>query len=860
MIEYANKNVREDYYMNYPLVGDIASKKIIYLSHEAILNDAISLITEHGIRNIVVHDADVDEYAYIGIDEVVHAITMKLDVGTPIVKIGLHPLISIPEDYNIFEASYFFIENESLVGVVNDEGKLSGVVSFIDVLSASMSLNKNMLDSPVRSIVYKNSAVMTSDGVYLDSLLESLDSMPTDCVVVHEDNIPKGVITKRDITKRIAKNESLNIPVEVCMHSPLFTVDGEISVRDALEIVQEHKHKRIFVVDDKKRLLGIVTQKELVSIIYHKVSHKAVVSVDKLNAILEQRVSLKAEEVQELKERYEYALSASSHGIWDWDLLSDELIVSKQLQKILNFTKTVLNMRKDYCSLIYEEDKENVRRAREESIELGLELFDCEYRIFNSQEYIWVKVRSKIIYNNSYAVKIVSTLTDITEYKQMQEKIKKQKERLFYQANYDSLTKLSNKMMFLEKLEERIKINENSKDLFALLLIDLDHFKEINDSFGHLFGDRLLLIITQRLKNILPEGYLLARYGGDEFIVMTQTLESELALSHFALDIIEAIKKPLQIDARTLFMSCSIGISLFPKDANSSENILKYVDSAMYKAKENGRNTYSFYTHQMTDTALQRVEMETDLHQAIDKDELEVYYQPQYDIFENSLIGLEALVRWNHPKRGLVSPDDFIPLAEESGLIIELDQIVMKKAMKQVKEWYDNGYKPGKLALNLAMKQLHQDNIVDIVLDAMREYGFKPEWLELEITESQIMKDPQTSIEKLEKLSYLGIEIAIDDFGTGYSSLAYLKKLPVDKLKIDKSFINDVLIDEDDAAIAKTVIALAKSLNLKVIAEGVEEAGHVDFLKRHDCAYAQGYFYAKPVPADQFVSFLTVDK
>ena len=279
--------------MNYPLVGDVASQKIIYLDSSAILDEAIKLITENSVRNIIVHDSLIDEYAYIGVDEVVHSISAKIDVNIKLSKLGLHPLVRIPKSYNIFEASYFFIENESILGVINDDGTLFGVVSFVDVLSASMSISEETLDSPIRSMVLKNSAIMTIKGVVLSSLISELDSMPTDCIVVHEQGVPLGIITKRDITKFISKGNSLECIVDDCMTQPIFSVDGNISIKRALDVMQEHKYKRIFVTNENQQLLGVITQKELISVIYHKFSHKAVLSMDKLNSLLEKKQILK---------------------------------------------------------------------------------------------------------------------------------------------------------------------------------------------------------------------------------------------------------------------------------------------------------------------------------------------------------------------------------------------------------------------------------------------------------------------------------------------------------------------------------------------------------------------------------------
>ena len=300
-----------------------------------------------------------------------------------------------------------------------------------------------------------------------------------------------------------------------------------------------------------------------------------------------------------------------------------------------------------------------------------------------------------------------------------------------------------------------------------------------------------------------------------------------------------------------LYVSSSIGISICPDDGGSAQNLLKYADSAMYKAKAEGRNNFQFYSAEMTELAFERVVMEASLRAALKNKEFVVYYQPQIDARNNVLMGMEALVRWNHPTMGIVSPAKFIPLAESTGLIVELDRVVMQKAMRQISTWYKEGLNPGRLALNLAMKQLQQKDFIEFLKEMMKITECKAQWLEFEVTEGQIMTNPGEAIKILSEISELGIELAVDDFGTGYSSLAYLKKLPIDKLKIDQSFIRDLPQDEEDATITKAVIALASSLNLKIVAEGVETKEQKDFLVENGCSNIQGYFYSRPVESDK---------
>jgi EAL domain-containing protein (putative c-di-GMP-specific phosphodiesterase class I) len=320
--------------------------------------------------------------------------------------------------------------------------------------------------------------------------------------------------------------------------------------------------------------------------------------------------------------------------------------------------------------------------------------------------------------------------------------------------------------------------------------------------------------------------------------------------------ILESLSKAVQIEENELYISSSIGISIYPDDGLDPQSLLKFADSAMYKAKDEGRNNYQYYSSEMTELAFERIVMETAMRSGIKNEEFIVYYQPQINGLTNQLIGMEALVRWKHPTMGIVSPAKFIPLAESTGLIVELDRYVMKTAMNQVSQWYKDGLNPGILAMNLAVKQLKQNDFIDTFQSLMKETNCKSEWLELEVTEGQIMSHPEEAIEILQRVSNLGIELAVDDFGTGYSSLAYLKKLPINKLKIDQAFVRGLPEDEEDIGISRAVIALAKSLRLRVIAEGVETKEQRDFLVENGCENIQGYFYSKPIPAYEIEKIL----
>ncbi len=449
---------------------------------------------------------------------------------------------------------------------------------------------------------------------------------------------------------------------------------------------------------------------------------------------------------------------------------------------------------------------------------------------------------------------IIESSRDITAHLEVQNELREQKVTLDHQAHHDALTGLPNRILFNDRLEQGIEKAKRNNTTLALFFIDLDHFKEINDSLGHAIGDEILKSVTQRLNQTMRKEDALARLGGDEFTVIMEGLTQAQDATLLAEKILKVLAEPITIEENVLYVSSSIGISFYPEDGDSAHDLLKYADVAMYKAKDEGRNNFQLYSSEMTKLVFERMVMEASLREALKNEEFVIHYQPQVNGETDKLIGMEGLVRWKHPNMGLVTPDKFIPLLEKTGLIIQLDQWVMKTAMMQMVQWHKQGYNPGILALNLAIKQLKQKDLVTTIKTMMKETGCKPEWFSLEVTEGQIMNDPDKAIITLNQISDIGIELAVDDFGTGYSSLSYLKRLPIDKLKIDQSFVEGLPNDEEDAAITRSIIALSQSLNLKVIAEGVETKAQKDFLVENGCKHIQGYFYSKPMQAVEIES------
>jgi diguanylate cyclase len=428
--------------------------------------------------------------------------------------------------------------------------------------------------------------------------------------------------------------------------------------------------------------------------------------------------------------------------------------------------------------------------------------------------------------------------------------------RLHHIATHDALSGLPNRLLLADRLNQAIAAAERHQNRFAVLVVDLDRFKSINDSLGHMAGDAILKEEAQRLSQVLRKADTLARLGGDEFVLILNEISSTRDVEAIAATLLAAIAHPLRWSDIDLHTSASIGISVFPDHGATAEDLLQNADAAMYQAKKCGRNCHRLFEPSMNTFARERLELENGLRRALTEHEFVLHYQPKVDVRSGGIESAEALIRWRHPTRGLIAPAEFIPLAEESGLIVPIGEWVLREACRQAFAWQAAGLRPLRVAVNLSALQFKQARLVDVIRSALDEARLEARYLELELTESAVMEDAEQSIETLRKLSELGVRIAVDDFGTGYSSLSYLRRLPLDRLKIDRAFIRDVATSRDDVAIVRAIVSLAHNLHLKVIAEGVETPEQLAFLNELGCDQYQGYHFSAPVPNNVFVSLV----
>ena len=539
-------------------------------------------------------------------------------------------------------------------------------------------------------------------------------------------------------------------------------------------------------------------------------------------------------------------------GSWEWDVRAGEIYWSDELYRIFGFTPgEPKRISKEWIySLIHPADLPAFKQQLLTSVKT-LQSFNMIYHTTSrSGGDLVVNIQGEVERGEDGRAWLISgTVLDITA------RIKAESE-IHHLINYDTLTGLPNRSLLHDRLRQAIAQAAQDRHMVWVLCLDLDRFKGVNDTLGHRSGDKLLQEVARRLAACVRESDTLARLGGDEFVVVLNGVVSEKGASIVAKKILALIAEPIPIDDHELYTTASIGIAAYPMDGEDGHTLLKHADLAMYKAKELDRNNFHFFSHDMNIKVMERMMLENSMRKALERDEFFLVYQPQVDARSGRITGVEALLRWNHPDMGLLTPDRFIYLAEETGFIVPLGEWVLMTACRQNRAWQKLGFPPLRVAVNLSGKQFGQHRLDEMISAILLETGLEPEWLELEITESAIMRNADQNIAILRSLKEKGISLAIDDFGTGYSSLSYLKHFHITRLKIDKTFVQDITTNPDDAAIAEIIIAMAQTLKLNVIAEGVETRAQLEFLSTHTCFEMQGYLFSRPLTTDKFVYLL----
>jgi len=555
------------------------------------------------------------------------------------------------------------------------------------------------------------------------------------------------------------------------------------------------------------------------------------------------------EALRESQERYELAARAANDGLWDWDLSTDAVYYSPRWKSMLGALDDEIRPTPEaWFDRIHPEDLERVRAALAAHIEGLTEHFENEYRVLHKNgSYRWVLCRGLVVRGpQGRATRIAGSQSDITHRKLAEA-------QLAYRAFYDPLTNLPNRALFLDRLRHALRRAQRRRDyLFAVLFLDIDRFKVVNDSLGHVSGDRLLVTIARRLELALRPGDSVARLGGDEFTVLLDDLRDAADAQRVAERIQRELMAPFHIGGQELYASCSIGIALSSTGYHKPEDILRDADTAMYRAKAGGRARHAIFDTAMHQRAVLVLQTEADLRRALERGELRLQYQPIVSLSSGCITGVEALVRWEHPERGRVPPGEFIPVAEESGLIVGVDRWVLRQACREVASW---GLRPGRregfrVNVNLSPRQLGLTDLSQHVADVLDETRIDPSWLRLEITETAMMEQHDAAVLALSALKDLGVQISVDDFGTGYSSLARLHDFPIDSLKVDRSFVEAMAATGETSRIARTIVLIGRTLGLSVIAEGVETARQLELLRELRCDAAQGYYFSPPLDAE----------
>lgn len=547
------------------------------------------------------------------------------------------------------------------------------------------------------------------------------------------------------------------------------------------------------------------------------------------------------------------AVEGSGIGLWDWWPGTQEVVLDTQSLGMLGYTPAELApiTANTWPALTHPDDLPRMREAVSRHLNEETPYFECETRMRHKNGlYVWILTRGRINERDADGkpVRLSGSHMDITARKQAEERIQ-------YLAYYDALTGLPNRTLLHDRATQALTQAQRNGTEVALLFLDLDHFKTINDSLGHSIGDRLLQMVAERLRHLVRASETVSRLGGDEFVLLLTESDAEGA-THVASKVIESASQPFVLGERTLNLTASVGISVFPRDEGNFEALLRFADAAMYRAKESGRNTFQFFRPEMNAAAIERLTLEGALRRALERQQFTLYYQPQIELASRRLIGFEALVRWNHPDLGLVSPARFIPVAESCGLIGQIGAWVLQTACYQNQCWVKAGLCRVPMAVNLSPIQILQGNVEEVVRAVLTESGLPADLLDLEVTESLLVDSGESTLAQFTQLKALGVAISVDDFGTGYSNLLYLKRFPIDKLKIDQTFVRDIIDDPDDRAIAGAIVSMSHSLRLRVIAEGVETAEQAELLQSLGCPEAQGYLFARPMPAEDVAAWV----
>ncbi len=820
-------------------LGHIVKPYILECTPDTPLHEAARRMCEARVSSILVVDGDAALGIWTERDALAVDFTSPAAFARPVREVMSAPVRTVQAELTLQALAVKFREEHVRhYLVVNATGRRCGVVSQTDVVlnqGIEHYLRLRSVDSVVRGRlqVLPETATLAEVGTLMRQAA-------VDAVVVSYADGSWGILTERDVVRLVARQCS-NEAIGPLASRPLLTVDQRTSLYRVRTLLTESKLRHIGVVREDGMLADVVSFSDILS-------GMELVYVQELQHALRER-----DEALNISQRNlhlaEKVIESSLEGIMITDDKSVIVSVNPAFTRLTGYsaeevvgkTPAVLNSGrhdKSFYDAMW-------RRLREHGHWQG----EVWNRRKSGEIYPELLTIAAITARDGQLTHYAALFSDITELKESEERIR-------HLAYYDALTGLPNRRLLDDRLRVALAHAHRNQRQLAVLFIDLDRFKRINDSLGHEVGDRLLVAIAQRLRDIVREDDTVARMGGDEFVAVLSDIENPDHAVQIARRLIESLKQPVYVGSHELVVTTSIGVSIYPDDGESAAGLVKNADIAMYRAKDTGRNSFQLYAPAMNARTLEHLALESALHRALERSEFELYYQPLYEAGQCRMVAAEALLRWRHPDLGLVPPADFIPLAEETGLILPIGTWVLRDACRQLALWQQQGHEALHVSVNISARQFHQPDFIAQAAHIVQAAGLSPRQLTLELTESMLMDDALETSRMLTQLHELGFGIAMDDFGTGYSSLSYLKRFPLSELKIDRVFIRDIERSAEDAAIVSATIGLAHSLGLRVVAEGVETVQQLAFLQQQGCDILQGFHFSPPVTVAEFEKLL----
>jgi len=817
------------------LVEEMIKQGVLECAPMLPLFEAAKFMSDNRCGSIIVVEDDQAVGIWTEHDALSIDFTRPESLARPIAEVMSSPVKTIPAGTTMQKAAFIFQEQglRHLL-VVDERGRRRGIVSQSNVVW-NKGVEHFLRLRTVKSVL-KRPLVMAKEDSPLHQVVQQMREFRVDAVVVDTGRDEHGILTERDIVRYCAE-QRFDATARELANWPLFSMPEDTSLYQARNLTMQAEIRHIGVTDTYGKLIGIINFADIVAGLEYGV-------LEELSAALQERdraLSLSRRSLH-LAEKI---IESSPQGIMITDMAgviesvnpAFARVTGFELDEVVGKSPSILSSGR-HDGTFYKEMWEKIERD-------GYWQGEIWNRRKNGEVYPELLTITSIHEEDGELTHYASLFSDISDLKESEEQIK-------HLAYFDPLTGLPNRRLVNDRLSMAIAHARRSGASLAVLFIDLDRFKRINDSLGHRVGDQVLREVAACLGENIREDDTVARMAGDEFVVvLTDAARPEDAV-HTARRIIDSLIEPMVIEGNELVITCSIGISFYPTDGETNESLIQNADTAMYRSKDQGRNSYHLYSPEMNSRSLEHLVMESGLRKALEDGQLDLYYQPLVEVKSERVEGAEALLRWKHPELGYIAPSDFIPLAEETGLIVPIGEWVIRTACRQLKQWHDQGHSQFHLAINISVRQFQDDDFLDAARAIINEESVDPTQLTFELTESMLMDDALDGIKRLTAIREFGVSISLDDFGTGYSSLAYLRRFPINILKIDRMFIQDMDGDSSGRAIVSSVISLAHSLGLRVVAEGVETKHQLNYLCDESCDVIQGFYYGRPVAAEEF--------